>query len=150
MPNGVSVAPMLLMPAVWARSAICCGPAMIGAEHDNDVRDARLRQHVAVEAPKPAVTAHIMQDAVAAEPIVHYADRSACAGDEPPRQLIGPTAEGVDRRDVAVGQRVAERDYCERVARGEHVDAAKERTTGRSDSPTGITVSAAKLPGGEM
>ncbi|MBV8777193.1 MAG: hypothetical protein JO258_08355 [Alphaproteobacteria bacterium] len=35
-------------------------------------------------------------------------------------------AEGVDRRDVAVGQRVAERDHSECVARGEHVDAAKK------------------------
>src|SRR5262245_64403938 len=74
---------------------------IIGAEHDNDVRDARLRQHVAVKAPEAAVTADVVQDAVAAEPVVHYADRSASAGDEPSRQLVGPAAEGVDCRDVA-------------------------------------------------
>src|SRR5262249_35356644 len=99
---------------------------IIGAKHDNDVRGARLRQYIAVEAPKPAVATDVVQDAVAAEPVVHYADRSACPGHEPPCQLIRPAAEGVDRRDVAVGQRVAERDYSECVARGEHVDAAKE------------------------
>src|SRR5262249_15590829 len=56
---------------------------IIGAEHDHDVRDARLRQHVAVEAPEPAVAGDVVQDAVAAKPVVHYADWSACAADEP-------------------------------------------------------------------
>jgi hypothetical protein len=39
---------------------------IIGAEHDNDVCDARLRQHVAVEPPEPVVAADVVQDAVAA------------------------------------------------------------------------------------
>ena len=43
----------------------------------------------------PLFAANVVQDAVAAEAVVHDADRSAGAGHEPPRQLIGPAAEGV-------------------------------------------------------
>ena len=93
MPNGVSVAPMILMPAaVGAHRHLLqagnhllggdlllgLGPAVaqiVGAEHDDDMRDARLCQHVAVEAAQPAVAADVVQDAVAAESVVHDADR---------------------------------------------------------------------------
>ena len=167
MPNGVSVAPMILMPAaVGAHRHLLqagdhllggdlllgLGPAIaqiVGAEHDDGVRDAGLRQHVAVEAPQPAVAADVVQDAVAAEPVVHDADRSAAAGDEPAGQLVGPAAEGVDRRDVAVGQRVAERDDAACVARGEHIDAAQEEPLVGQIADR-HHCRAAKLPGGEM
>ena len=106
------------------------GPAVaqiVGAEHDDDMRDAGLRQHVAVEPPEAAVAAQIVQDAVAAEPVVHDPDRAAAFRGEIAGELVRPAAERVDRRDVAVGQRVAERDDAARLGGGQHVDAAQEK-----------------------
>jgi len=50
---------------------------VVGAEHHDDVGDAGLGQHVAVEAAKAAVAPDVVQDAVAAEPLVHDAHRAA-------------------------------------------------------------------------
>lgn len=122
---------------------------IICAEHDSNVRDARLGQNVAVEAPEPAVAADVVQDAVAAEPVVHDADRSARSRDEPPRQLIRPAAERFDRRNIVVGQRVSERDYSERTARGENVDATKEKPLVGQISDRHYRLSG-EIAGGEM
>ena len=89
------------------------GPAVaqiVGAQQHDRMRHAGLRQHVAIEATQAAVAADVVQDAVAAEALVHHAQRPAAARDEPPRKLIRPAAERVVRRDVGVGQRIAERD----------------------------------------
>ena len=43
-------------------------------------------------------------------PLFITADRSAAMRGEPAGELIGPAAERVDRRDVAVGQQVAQRN----------------------------------------
>jgi len=50
---------------------------VVGAEHHDDVGDAGLGPHVAVEAAKAAVAPDVVQDAVAAEPLVHDAHRAA-------------------------------------------------------------------------
>src|SRR5215831_16647375 len=42
------------------------------------------------------------------------------------RELVGPAAKGVHRRDVAISQRVAERDDAAGVSAREHIDAADE------------------------
>src|SRR5437660_7235098 len=65
--NGVSVAAMTRIPRAWPRTANCFSPAdhlrgahlflglgppvsqIVGAEHDDDVRDAGLGHHVSVE-----------------------------------------------------------------------------------------------------
>ncbi len=145
MPNGVRVAPNNLIPRAWARKAIWCeagdhlfggdllvglGVAVaqiVGAEHDDRMGHAGLRQHVAIEPPQPAVAAQIVQDPVAAEPLVHHPERpAALPGDQPPGQLVGPAAIGVMGRDIGVGQRVAERDHASGLVRRQHVDAADE------------------------
>ena len=41
-------------------------------------------------------------------------------------ELVRPAAERVHRRDVAVGQRVAERHDAARLIAGKHIDAAQE------------------------
>jgi len=81
-----------------------------------------------VEAALPAIAAQIVHYAVAAEPLVHDAQRPpAAARVQPARQLVGPAGKGVDRRDVGVGQRVAERDDAARRPRRQHIDAADEK-----------------------
>ena len=106
------------------------GPAVaevVGAEHHDRVGDAGLDQDVAVEATQAAVAPDVVQDPVAAEPLVHDRHRAAAGTSlQPARELIGPAAERVDRRDVGVGQRVAERHDAAGLSRGEHVDAADE------------------------
>ena len=73
------------------------------------MRDAGLRQNIAVEAAQAAVAADVVQDAVAAEALVHHAQRAAVhARDEPPRKLVRPATERVVRRDIGVGQRIAD------------------------------------------
>ena len=106
------------------------GPAVaqiVGAEHDDDMRDPGRRQHVAVEAPHAAVAADVVQDAVAAEPLVHDAHRPAAPFGETAGQLVGPAAERVDRRDVAVGQGVAERDNPAGIFRRDDIDSADKK-----------------------
>jgi hypothetical protein len=44
---------------------------VVGAEHHDDVGDAGLGQHVAIEAAQAAVAPDVVQDPVAAEPLVH-------------------------------------------------------------------------------
>ena len=112
--------------------------------------DAGLGQHVAVEAPQPAVAAEVVQDAVAAEPLVHHRHRPAArARHQPPGELVGPAAKGVDRRDVAVGQRVAERDDAAGLG-GASTSTPQTKNHSSVRLPTGITVAAVKSPGGEM
>ena len=58
---------------------------IVGAEHDDGMGHAGLRQHVAIEPPQPAVATQIMQDPVTAESLVHHAERPALLpGDQPP------------------------------------------------------------------
>src|SRR5436309_2448632 len=57
-------------------------PQIVGAQHDDGMGHARLRQHVAVEAAQAAVAPDVVQDAVAAEPLVHHRRR-------PPRSPAG-------------------------------------------------------------
>src|SRR5213594_2241944 len=45
---------------------------IVGAQHDDGMGDAGLRQHVAVEAAQAAIAPDIVQDAVAAEALVHH------------------------------------------------------------------------------
>ena len=100
---------------------------IVGAEHNDRMGHAGLRQHVAIEPPQPAVAAQIVQDLVAAEPLVHHPERPATLPcDQPPGQLVGPAAIGVMGRDIAVGQRVAERDHAAGLVRRQHIDAADE------------------------
>ena len=56
------------------------GPAVaqiVGAEHDDGMRDAGCGDDIAIETPEAAVAADVVQDAVAAEPLVHDAHRPA-------------------------------------------------------------------------
>src|SRR5205085_11082931 len=56
------------------------GPAIaqiVGAEHDDGARDTGGGDDIAIEAPEAAVAADVVQDAVAAEPLVHDAHRPA-------------------------------------------------------------------------
>src|SRR2546421_8833935 len=86
-------------------------PQIVGAEHDDGMGHAGLGQHVAVEAAQAAVAPDIVQDTVAAEPLVHHRHRPpALARHEPARQLRRPAVMAVVGRDVGGGQRVAERD----------------------------------------
>src|SRR5207248_412643 len=102
-------------------------PQIVGAEHDDDVRDAGLGQHVPVEAAQPAVAADIVQDAIAAESLVHHRQRPrALPRRQPASELRGPAVMAVVRRDVGVGERVAERDHRARLSRRDDVDAADE------------------------
>ena len=102
-------------------------PQIVGAEHDDGVGDAGLRQHVAVEAAQAAVAPDIVQDAVAAESLVHHRHRpAALPRHEPARELRGPAVMAVMGRDVGVGQRVADRDDGARLPRRDDIDAADE------------------------
>ncbi len=106
------------------------GPAVaqiVGPEQHDHMRDAGLRQNVAVEAAQAAVAADVVQDAVAAEPLVHHAQRAAVAArDQPPRKLVRPAAECVMRGDIGVGQRVAECHDAAGLHVGHNVDAVDE------------------------
>ena len=167
--NGVRVAPKILMPAVWARSASCLqpgdhlvggdlflglGPAVaqiVGPQHDDDVGDPGLGDHIAVEAAQAAVAADVVQDPVAAEPLVHHPHRPpAAARLEPAGELVGPAAEGVRRRDVGVGQRVAERDHAAGLRRRPEHRSPLTKNQSLVMLPTGITAAPLKSPGGEM
>src|SRR5579884_66788 len=99
---------------------------IVGAEHDDRMGDAGLRQHVAVEAPEAAVAADVVQDAVAAEPHIHDPKPPAAALVEAAGEPVGPAAMRVKRRDIGVGQRVAERDHPARLRPRQYVDAAEE------------------------
>src|SRR5438552_13568610 len=102
-------------------------PQIVGAQHDDGMRHARLRQHVAVEAAQAAVAPDVVQDAVAAEPLVHHRHRPpALPRHEPARELRRPAVMAVVGRDVGVGQRVAERDDGARLSRRDDVDTADE------------------------
>src|ERR1700722_9252411 len=69
---------------------------VIGAEQHDHMRHARLCQHVAIEPAQAAVTTNVMQDAVAAETLVHHRHwPAAAARDQPACELIRPTAERV-------------------------------------------------------
>ena len=97
------------------------GPAVaqiVGSQHHDRMRHARLRQHVAIEATQAAVAADVVQDAVAAEALVHHAHRAAAARDEPPRKLVGPAAERVVRGDVAHRSASRPAPRCRRCPRG--------------------------------
>jgi hypothetical protein len=139
------VAPKILMPAVRGPHGhlleagdhglgldllLRLRPAVaqvVGAEHHDDMGDARLGQDVAVEAAQPAVAAHVVQDPVAAQPLVHDAHRPAAGPAlKTARELIRPPAERVERRDVGVGQRVAQRHDPPGLRRGQHVHPADE------------------------
>src|SRR5665213_2286261 len=65
-------------------------PQVVGAEHDHGVGHPGLGDDVAVKAPEAAVAADVMQDAVAAEALVHYRGRASAPsidpGGEAPRQ----------------------------------------------------------------
>jgi len=144
LPNGVSVAPISLMPALWARTVIWCSPAIIcSAVASSSGLAQRLRRSlvpsmtIACVTPgcastsrskrrRPLSPPNVVQNPVAAQSVVDDADRASTVGDEPAGQLVGPSAVGVDRRNVAVGQRVPERHHAARLARGEHIDAAQE------------------------
>src|SRR5204862_6915867 len=93
---------------------------------DDGMRDAGCGDDIAIETPEAAVAADVVQDAVAAEPLVHDPHRPPAPLRQAPRQLIGPAAERVDRRDVAVGQRVAERDDSAGPLWSHNIDAADE------------------------
>ena len=99
---------------------------IVGSQHHDRMRHARLRQHVAIEATQAAVAADVVQDAVAAEPLVHHAHRAATACDEPSRKLVRPAAERVVGGDVGIGQRIAERHDAAGLRGRQHVDAVDE------------------------
>src|SRR5262249_5154528 len=99
---------------------------VVDAEHDNDVRDPRLGQHIAVKAFHAAVTTHVVQDSIATKPLVHDPKHATAAGDNASGQLVGPAAEGIVGRDVAVCDRVAEGDDAANARRGLDIDAAEE------------------------
>src|SRR5438477_1051517 len=102
-------------------------PQIVGPQHDDGVGDAGLGQHVAVDAAQAAVAPDIVQDAVAAEPLVHHRHRSpARPRDQPARELRGPAVMAVVGRDIGVGQRIAERDDRACLVRRDDVDAAEE------------------------
>ncbi len=143
--NGVSVPPKIFTPRSLRpqRKLLQAGdhgrsvgfflrPALpiaqiVGAQQHDDMRHARLRQHVAIEPAQAAVAANVVQDAVAAEPLVHHAHRpSAAPRRQPAGKLARPVGPGVVRRDVAVGQRIAERHDPARARLRQHVDAADE------------------------
>ena len=100
---------------------------IVGAQHDHRVGHAGLRQHVPVEASKPAVATQVVEDAVAAQPLVHDTERPpAVPRDQAAGKLVGPATERVVRRDVCVRQRVAQRDDTARLRRCLDVDPADE------------------------
>ena len=167
-PNGVSVAPKILMPrAVGAHRHLLqagdhllggdlllgLGPAVaqiVGAEHDDHMGDAGLRQHVAVEAAQAAVAADVVQDAVAAEALVHDADRPAAArerGGAPAGRASGRT-----RRSSRCWRRSASRRArrCRRSRAAPARRRRRRRTSRRSACRPASRPSAAKSPGGEM
>jgi hypothetical protein len=122
---------------------------IIGAQHNDHMGHAGLRQHVAIEAAQAAVAADVVQDAVAAETLVHDAHRAPVAGDQPSCKLIRPAAECVVRGDVRVGQRIAERDNAAGAA-GANTSMPPANNQSSVIRPTGIIASAEKSPGGEM
>jgi lysophospholipase L1-like esterase len=124
---------MILMPAARALNAICCRPAImysavtppraspitqiIGAEHDDDVRDARLRQHVAIEAPQARETHRVAVNAWIRESGAFdgVADFDAASRDpEMPTQM-----RAVD--DCGDGAHPSEAGYCKM---GDAIDLA--------------------------
>ena len=58
-----------------------------GAQHDDRVRHARLARDVSVNPLQEAVAAQVVQDAVAAEPVVRDADRPPASLSQAPRQI---------------------------------------------------------------
>src|SRR6185437_13585222 len=83
---------------------------IIGADEEDHMRRAGLCQRIAIEAPQPAFAAHLVEDAVAADALVHDAEAAAIARREPPRELVGPAAVRIEAREIAFGQRIAEAD----------------------------------------
>src|SRR5262252_9090432 len=99
---------------------------VVDPEHDNGVCDPRLGQHIAVEAFHAAVTTHVVQDSIATKPLVHDPKHATAAGDNASGELVGPAAEGIVGRDVAVCDRVAEGDDAANACRGLDIDATEE------------------------
>ena len=144
LPNGVRVAPMILMPALWARTAICAARRSSARPVTSSSGLAqRLRRSLVPSMTMACVTPGCASTSRSKRrrPL---SPRISCRMRLPPSplfmtpigrpprgaqaagQLVGPAAEGVDRRDVAVGQRVAERDDAARLGRRQHIDAAQE------------------------
>src|SRR5262245_56944683 len=69
---------------------------IVDAEKNDNMGGARLCQRVAVEALESAIAAHVVQDAVAADALVHHAYGPAPASREPPRKLIRPAMVGIE------------------------------------------------------
>lgn len=155
-PAGVAAYGELLQPGDHLRSGhfffALAGtvPQIVGPQHDDGMGDAGLRDYVAVEAAQAAVATDIVQDAVAAEPLVHHRHRPpARPRHEPARELRGPAVMAVVGRDIGVGQRVADRDDGARLPRRDDVDAADEVPVVGQAADRHVS-SAAKSPGGEM
>jgi hypothetical protein len=69
-----------------------------------------------------------MENAVAADALVHHAQHAAAAPrHEPPCKLVRPAVVGIELREVAVGQRVAEGHDPSGLPRREQLDAAHEK-----------------------
>src|SRR6516165_7162527 len=89
------------------------------------MRHPGLGQHVAIKAAQPAVASDVVQDAIAAETLVHHPHRSAARSSlEPPGELVWPAAMRVERRDVGIGERIAECHDPSSLRSGDDINAA--------------------------
>ena len=169
LPNGVSVAADQLDPAPTGRAARSAAArrssaAPVTSSSGLALRlrrslvpsmtiawvDAGLGEHVAVEAPEPAVAAQSCRMRLPPSPWF------ITAIGRPPRARRGaaragrPAAERIMRRDVGVGQRVAERDDPARFLGAASTSTPQRKYHSSVSLPTGIAVSPVKSPGGEM
>jgi hypothetical protein len=106
---------------------------VVDPEQHDDVRDAGLCEHVAIEPGERGGAEQVIElrlgrvkDTIADDALVDHAEPPGCAAGLQARgQDAGPAQVGVGRRVGAVGDRIAERDDRGAAACG-HVDPGHE------------------------
>lgn len=111
---------------VW-RSGVGGVADVVDALKDDDVFDAGLGDYVAIEACEGVGAGDVVEDAIAADALVEYAEFvGLLVGLEAAGENVGPAGVGVAGAESAVGDAVAEGDDGGAVFVRENVDAFEE------------------------
>ncbi len=109
-------------------------PDVIDAFENHEPLDARLRQHIAIEAGQRVDARAVAQKAITRDALVQHGDVRAARSGQPAEQETWPTMIGVRRRDRAIGDGVSKSHNRRSVGSGGNIDVRQEieRLRGRS------------------